>query len=131
MTDLFPDRFMFRYEVTDRGYLFYLQWKDNNLFLKQFSDNTIVIQELITPTPDEWNDFWYRMDEIRIWDWYQLYEVKCMDSCVEGDQWELNIEFDEEQIESHGSDSYPSTFREFVKAIEELTGILIEFIHEY
>ena len=38
--------------------------------------------------------------------------------------------FDEEKIESYGSNSYPPTFREFIKAVEQLTGLLIEFIHE-
>jgi hypothetical protein len=129
MTDSLPNEFMVSYEVKDNGYLFNLSWEDNHLFLKQSSNNNSDIQEYITPTADEWEEFWHRMDEIEIWGWYEIYEVKCMDSCVEGNEWEVKIEFGEEMIESYGSNSYPSTFQEFLKAVEELTGIIIEFIH--
>jgi hypothetical protein len=70
------------------------------------------------------------MDEIEIWEWYDEYTVNCGDSCVEGDEWEVGIIFGDMKVESHGANSYPPTFREFLKAVEELTGILIEFIQQ-
>jgi hypothetical protein len=129
MKDSYPDQFRVSYEVKNRAYLFNLKWEDNHLSLKQFSNNNPDIQEYITPNSDEWDEFWHRMDEIEIWGWYEEYQVKCADSCVEGDEWEVNIEWDDDMIESYGSNSYPPTFQEFLKAVEELTGIIIEFIY--
>ncbi|EKF86000.1 hypothetical protein A994_05921 [Methanobacterium formicicum DSM 3637] len=87
-------------------------------------------EQKIIPSNEEWEDFWYYLDEIKIWDWYEDYRVTCRDSCVEDDEWEVDIVFGDIKVESHGANSYPPTFREFLKAIEELTGILIEFIQQ-
>ena len=87
-------------------------------------------EQKIIPTSEEWEDFWYYLDEIKIWDWYEDYRVTCRDSCVEDDEWEVDIVFGDMKVESHGANSYPPTFRELLKAIEELTGIIIEFIQQ-
>lgn len=129
MSDLYPDEIVMSYEVKKRGYFFDLRWEDNHLSFKQFSKNNGDMQEFINPTLEEWDEFWHRMDEIEIWDWYELYKVQCNDSCVEDDEWEVKVGYRDQVVNSHGSNSYPSTFREFVVAVEELIGILIEFIH--
>lgn len=126
-----PDKLFFSYEISNTNYFFSLNWDGNVLVAKQFSKHTSKdVNVKIIPDYDEWEEFLDELSAIDAWSWYELYEVKCVDSCVEGDEWELYIEFDEEKIESHGSNSYPPTFREFIKAVEQLTGLLIEFIHE-
>jgi hypothetical protein len=126
----YPDEFMVSYQVRNNGYLFNLIWENNQLFLKQFSNASNDIQESISPTEVQWNDFYYFLNEIEVWKWYDEYVMDCNDSCVVGDEWEINIVWGDERIESKGFDSYPSTFREFLKAVEELTGFLIEFIQQ-
>ncbi len=131
LPNLIPDKLFFRYQIFNTGYLFSLNWDGNVLVAEQFSKNSSEEEQIkIVPDQDGWADFWDEIFSIDVWGWHELYEIKCTESCVEGDEWELYIRFDEEQIESHGSNSYPSTFRDFVKAVEELTGLLINFIHE-
>ncbi|BDZ71791.1 hypothetical protein [Methanobacterium petrolearium] len=130
MKESHPNQFMVSYENKNRNYLFNLKWDDNHLVLKQFSDDQLDIQENITPNTSEWLDFWHRMDDIKIWDWYEQYIMTCLDACLEGDEWEIHIMYDDLRIESYGANSYPSTFREFVQSLEELTGVVIEFIQD-
>ncbi len=130
MTSSIPDELIFDYQVKNRGYLFSLKLENNQLFLKQFSKDSPDIQESIKPTQDQWDDFWHLLNEIEVWEWYEEYRMTCNDGCVVGDTWEVNIVWNDERIESYGSDSYPSTFRDLIKAMEELTGILLDFIQE-
>ena len=130
MNDLNPKTLWIKYEALNAGYFFSLKWEYNVLVIKQFYDNENREEQKIMPSNDEWEDFWYYLNEIKVWDWYEEYLVNCGDSCVEGDEWEVSIIFCDMKVESHGANSYPPTFREFLKAVEELTGILIEFIQQ-
>ena len=130
MKESYPDQFLVSYENKNKSYHFNLKWEDTHLVLKELSDDQQDMQENITPTDSEWLDFWHRMDEIEIWDWYDEYIMTCSDACMEGDEWEIYIVYGDVRIESNGANSYPSTFREFVKSLEELTGVVIEFIQE-
>jgi hypothetical protein len=127
----YPIEFTINYQIPNKDYFFNLKWDGIELFFKQFSLKLQLDQHgKIHPEIQDWNEFWHRMDEIGIWGWYEEYTVTCLDSCVEGDEWEVDIIFGDMKVESHGANSYPPTFREFLKAIEELTGILIEFIQQ-
>ncbi len=109
---LIPDKLFFRYEIFNLNYFFSLKWDCNTLIVNQFSKDPHEDEQIkIFPDTDVWTDFWDEMFLIDVWGWYELYEVKCIDLCVEGDEWELDIEFDDEKIHSQGSNSYPSTFR--------------------
>lgn len=120
-----------RYEITNTGYFFSLKLEDNVLILKQFSQQPKLDEMIeIIPTTDEWLHFASELSELDIWNWYEEYQVKCSDSCVEGDEWMVKIDWDDDTIDSHGSNSYPPMFREFIKSIEGLTGTLIEFVHK-
>ena len=130
MADIYPDEFVVRYQVKNSNYIYTLKFEDNNLFLTQFSKNNLDLQELITPIPDEWDNFWHRMDEIELWGWYEEYNMDCSDFCLDEEEWEVSIRWNNKIVESHGCNSYPSTFREFMKAVEELTGFVIEFIQK-
>ena len=131
MNYVYPKEFIINYQIADKGYFFNLKWDGMELFFKQFSLKHQLDQHgKIHPEIQEWNEFWHRMDEIGIWNWYEEYTVTCGDSCVEEDEWEVDIIFSDMKVESHGANSYPSTFREFLKELEELTGIIIEFIQQ-
>ncbi|WP_292756087.1 hypothetical protein [Methanobacterium sp.] len=128
MNHIHPTNLWIKYEALTNGYFFSLKWEDQCLVIKQFSKHENQDEQKIIPSDEEWEDFWHYIDEIKIWDWYEEYRVTCEDSCVEDDEWEVDIIFGDLKVESHGANSYPPTFREFLKAIEELTGIIIEFI---
>lgn len=130
MNEIHPIAFCVKYEVLDECYSFSLKWEDDALVIKQFSRNKNQNEIKIIPSNEEWDDFWYYLNEIEIWNWYEEYRVTCKDSCIVGDEWYVDIIFGDMKVESHGANSYPPTFREFIKAIEELTGILIEFIQQ-
>lgn len=131
MTEIYPTEFNFHYQIPGRDYLFNIKWDENKLFYKEFNPQVgINQQKVICPEVNDWAEFWHVLDEISIWDWYDEYLVSCEDSCVEGDEWEVNLVFGDLRMESHGANSYPATFREFIKATEELTGLLIEFIQQ-
>jgi len=130
MNHIHPKNLWIKYEALNNGYFFSLKWEDKCLVIKQFSKHENQDEQKITPINEEWEDFWHYLDEIKIWDWYEEYRVTCADSCVEDDEWEVDIIFGDLKVESQGANSYPPTFREFLKAIEELTGIIIEFIQQ-
>lgn len=125
------DEFKFIYKNYSSNYFFSLNWENKKLLFNQldsegFSDQNVVI----LPLNDDWQDFGDRMDEIGIFDWYGEYIMNCADGCEEGDEWELLLKLNGLEIESRGSNSYPGTFREFIKAIENLTGVLVEGFHQ-
>ena len=130
MNQTHPSKLSIRYEVGNTGYFFSLKWENNILVLKQFSEHDNKFEEEIQPNGEEWEDYLHYLNEIKVWDWYDEYLVNCGDSCVEGDEWEVSLVWGDLRMESHGANSYPTTFREFIKATEELTGILIEFIQQ-
>jgi hypothetical protein len=116
LTDPHPTEFSIRYQIPPKDYFFNLEWDGDRLFLKEFSlESGIDQQKDIKPEIHDWND---------------EYVVSCKDSCVEGDEWEVNLVYGDQNLEAHGANSYPPTFREFLKATEELTGIIIEFIQQ-
>lgn len=131
MTEVHPTEFNINYQIPERDYLFNIKWDENRLFYKEFNPQLgINQQKVINPEIDDWAEFWHLMDEIGVWDWYEEYIVNCGDSCVEGDQWEVSLIWGDHRMESHGANSYPTTFHQFLKATEELTGTLIEFIQQ-
>ena len=128
---LVPSKLFFRYEIPQTNYFFSLNWEQNVLVIKQFRKHPSKDEQIkIVPDYEEWADFWEELSVIEVWGWCELYEVKCTDACVVGDEWELYIKFKDEHVESYGYNSYPPTFREFIKVVEELTGIVVEFIHQ-
>ncbi len=131
MKQINPTQLLIQYEIITTGYFFSLKLEGNTLTLKQFSKPTNLDEQIeIIPTSEEWLDFREELFLINIWGWYDEYLVKCSDSCVNNDEWEVKIYWDDNWLESHGSNCYPSTFRDLVKAVEELTGVVIEFIHQ-
>ncbi|WP_292612841.1 hypothetical protein [Methanobacterium sp. BAmetb5] len=126
-----PTEFNINYQIPKQDYLFHIKWEENRLSYNEFNPlGGINHQRVIYPELDDWAEFWQVMDDLEVWNWYEEYLVSCGDSCVVGDEWEVSMWWKDQRMESHGANSYPNTFQEFLKATEELTGILIEFIQE-
>jgi hypothetical protein len=125
--NLNPQELEIEYRVPIAGYFFSLRWDGDVLIADQSGQGDIEsFHEKMTPAEEDWQEFWHLLDEMEIWDWYELYQQLCM----EGDEWKVIISYDDQHLESEGANSYPSGFREFFKALEELTGIKVEYFHE-
>ena len=85
------------------------------------------VLNVTTPSTKEWEEFWQTVDTLKVWSWKKEYISEICD----GTQWELRIKRKgrRRRIIS-GSNAYPQpkgTFESFVKAINKLSGINIEF----
>jgi hypothetical protein len=60
----------------------------------------------ITPSEEEWKNFWDKMDEIGIWDWKREYPDPYA-MVIDGFKWNLKIELGDKKIESSGYNVYP------------------------
>lgn len=87
----------------------------------------------ITPSPEAWQTFWYKLDLLGVWKWRKSY---WNDEIMDGTQWEVDIRYGKKRVKSDGSNSYPledgspsdeptKPFGEFEKAVAELCGIEI------
>jgi hypothetical protein len=121
-----PDELQILYNVVTQGYKFSMHWEGDKLMVDQSGQGEYQhYHKEITPSHEEWEEFWYMMDEIQIWDWYSEYNVQCLHE----DDWEVTIKYQDQMVESRGQSSYPCTFRDFMKAIEVLTGVMIDYFH--
>jgi len=121
-----PDELQILYNVVTQGYKFSMHWEGDKLMVDQSGQGEYQhYHKEITPSHEEWEEFWYMMDEIQIWDWYSEYNVQCLHE----DDWEVTIKYQDQMVESRGQSSYPGTFRDFMKAIEVLTGVMIDYFH--
>jgi hypothetical protein len=121
-----PEELQILYNVVTQGYRFSIKWEGDKLIVDQSDEGEFQqYHKEITPSHEEWEEFWFMMDEIEIWDWYSEYSVQCLHE----DDWEVSIKYQDQLVESRGKSSYPGTFREFMKAVEELTGVIVDYFH--
>jgi hypothetical protein len=81
----------------------------------------------ISPTTEEWEQFWATVQRCDLWNWAPLYDDP--DVC-DGTQWEIDIQLGERSLRSFGSNSYPSDegtgyskpFRLLLRAVRKLIG---------
>jgi hypothetical protein len=130
LPEKYPQEFIFNFKAKNQKVEFNLKVEDDHLILDHVSPSSNDEKIVISPSKEEWEDFWHFLDEIDIWRWYDEYMLFCDDACVWGDEWDIKMKWNDFKVESRGLDSYPPTFRDFIKALEELTGVLFEFIHE-
>jgi hypothetical protein len=73
-------------------------------------------EEEISPTEEEWELFWQKVDELGVWNWNPHYQLCCQG----GTRWKVKIVYNELEIDSSGENDYPDTFLGFWEALEEL-----------
>jgi hypothetical protein len=121
-----PDELEIIYHVFTQDYKFSIQWEGEKLMVNQSGQGEFQrYHKEITPSPEQWGEFWFMLDEIEIWDWYSEYSVQCLYE----DYWEVSIKYQDHLVMSRGKNSYPNTFRELMKAVEELTGFIVSYFH--
>ncbi len=86
-----------------------------------------------TPSPQEWQAFWRKMDDIGAWNWAREYISREGRDCLE---WSVDIQCGDRRIVSEGANCFPQhdgspntgadrtqAFCEFEKAVRRLCGI--------
>ena len=74
---------------------------------------TVVIHN---PSAEEWMEFSQSLEQLKVWDWKQRYDSHIVD----GTQWDLLIRTDSSEIDSGGSNKFPTNFNKFIKSIDKL-----------
>ena len=115
-SDYIPDKFVFKYGPALRSYEgFSITLEKGNLI---YRDGHILSldERSLNPTQSQWIKFWSTVDEIGLWNWNEKYDLCCLD----GVKWSIQISIQGHEIESEGSNDFPDSFNEFIKAIEDL-----------
>jgi hypothetical protein len=80
----------------------------------------------LEPTDREWEQFWDRCDELRVWDWKPEYHASS--PVMDGTSWEVHIVCRRGSVNSSGSNAYPpgggmnetKKFRAFCEVVSAL-----------
>jgi hypothetical protein len=86
----------------------------------------------ITPTPEQWEEFWKAMETQQVWQWLTEYANTRVS---DGTQWTLNLRHGTHQLTTLGSNNYPGKdgepnakpeqtkeFKNYLAAIKKLLG---------
>lgn len=89
------------------------------------------MNETITPTVGQWQEFIKALDAIEVWSWQENYDNPCV---LDGTHWTVEIRYPDREIKASGSNSYPAKqgqagsyrrgdeFDLFLKAVQRLIG---------
>ncbi|ADZ09738.1 hypothetical protein Metbo_1506 [Methanobacterium lacus] len=119
---------VFEFNFTSISFPYTILKYENGMFKCGYSDD----EESIVPTEEDWAKFWKKLDRINAWDWagnYVIPEYMYLD----GNRWNIRIQFGDKKIECNGSNAYPGKngeivehkmiFRRFFMAITKLLDI--------
>jgi len=71
------------------------------------------------PTKEAVGEFLEAVDRLNVWDWKEDY---CDPHTLDGTQWELSISNGTSKVKCDGSNDYPPGFKEFISAVNQLSG---------
>lgn len=115
MQDMIPEKFVVEYgSIIYPKERFSVKLQNNCLIYQE--GNIDGISEPITPSENQWEDFWHKMEDMGLWEWNEHYDLCCFD----GTQWKVQISIEDMEIESAGTNDFPDSFMEFVEALEDL-----------
>ena len=63
-----------------------------------------AVSAKVTPTAKQWREFRRSLDEIKIWQWRTNYSNPAV---RDGIHWSLDIEYDDHELKTGGSNSFP------------------------
>jgi len=75
--------------------------------------------KLITPSENQWRQFWKAVDTSDLWHWQKEYIDP---SVLDGTQWRVSIMLAGKTTHSHGSNAYPPQFNMYTHAVKDLLG---------
>jgi integration host factor subunit beta len=117
--DHYPNTFLFSIGGFSQGHRS-VEFKDGRLVIRPsfISGSNLGFGEVeVTPTPSEWKTFWVKSNDLQVWKWKKNYSDN---NVLDGTQWSLKIRFNGKTKNSYGSNSYPESFKLFLKALNKL-----------
>ncbi|SVE26822.1 uncharacterized protein METZ01_LOCUS479676, partial [marine metagenome] len=69
------------------------------------------------PSDEEWMEFSQSLKQLKVWGWKENYRNPLIE---DGTQWDLWIRTDSSEIDSGGSNKFPTNFNKFIKSIDKL-----------
>ena len=111
----------FNVEYESEGVLVYKHWEEG----------TVIADDQVVPTDQQWTAFWRIMETLEVWDWLPRYENH---DIVDGTSWGVRVEYAGKSIDSGGSNSFPRApeetknsystelFHSFTEAVSALLG---------
>ena len=69
------------------------------------------------PSDEEWMEFSQSLKQLKVWGWKEDYRNPLIE---DGTQWDLWIRTDSSEIDSGGSNKFPTNFNKFIKSIDKL-----------
>ncbi len=67
-------------------------------------------EKAYTPSREKWGNFWLKLNELNIWNWENEYVDK---NILDGETWSLTIIYQENELNSTGTNAYPAGFKDF------------------
>ena len=74
--------------------------------------------EDISPTEEDWNRFKDTLEDLNVWNWKPSYSTSGI--ILDGTSWSISAHWDGQEIESKGSNAFPSRFGEFLDSVSSL-----------
>ncbi len=106
-----------------------VEWKQGKLWYRRANGAYQWQADVaITPTEEQWTNFWRAMETAGVWSWQESYDNLTM---LDGTQWSLKLKYRERRVRCEGSNAYPGSadhyysptgeFAHFLKALRTLT----------
>ena len=73
----------------------------------------------IEPTARQWKAFRSKLDQADAWNWDESYSSP---DTVDGTNWSVSIQWDDQEVDSGGSNGYPPRFKGILSAVRKLIG---------
>lgn len=97
-----------------------VQSDNGGLVYERFeSGYTLAETVAIHPSPDDWDDFWKRLESLGVWSWEKEYVQH--DVC-DGTNWSLELKRRGASFSAAGSNAFPEHFDSFCNAVANLAG---------
>ncbi|MDO8869518.1 MAG: hypothetical protein Q7V10_02085 [Methanobacteriaceae archaeon] len=109
----YPDKFEIRYSCFTITLFNTVIFEDNKILFNSFYSKNESF-----PDHKQWKKFWEKLDQFDIWSWEKSYiNFNIIDGCA----WSIDLTHNNKKIKSSGSNAWPENFKEFIRALEDLT----------
>ncbi len=64
--------------------------------------------------PNEWEEFWLRLEELDVWSWTQYYRV-----AHDGGAWSLQLQNGDRKLDARGRNARPDSYTDFFRCLDK------------
>ena len=87
------------------------------------SSEPAVVSPSVTPSKEEWEDFWQLLKDVGFWKWESAYYDPHI---LDGHQWEISVGRGRRRKKVHGSNQYPAPRENFDRLLWGIDSILFK-----